>query len=86
MSIKKFPDNVTAYGLTCPHCKHYTHSYFETVEITNLRRLVQKNLATYQKDKTQKSLELYQSARRTLNVAHSATQEKYAHLMGKFNG
>ena len=81
MSIKKFEGNVTAYGLKCPHCDYYTHSYFETAELVKLKQILRMDLIAFQRSKTERAWKIYQSAKKTFNTIHDVTQEKYAYLL-----
>lgn len=40
---------VSAVGLLCPGCDYWTHSYYETPEITGQRAALVQSLETYQK-------------------------------------
>lgn len=85
-SVVDLDDTLTSIGLKCPKCGHRIHSYFETDELKNKRRSVNRFLVAFRALPTAKSWNKYLKKRDELNKLHDKIQEKYAYLLKVENG
>lgn len=83
---KEFESGLIGIGLECPHCHFYIHSFFQDDNLRKLRQSVNRALALFKKEKTQKRWQDYLRKRDNLNTIHDEVQQKYAHLLEVKNG
>lgn len=69
-------EGITEYGILCPHCQHFTHSFYMDEPLRLQRGLLQTAIDNYQRKPTPSGWEYYKRRQREYQRAHDRLNPK----------
>ena len=75
-------EEITEYGLVCPHCNHWQHIMLDGPKLKRYRNSVQMKLAIYKKARTDRTARAYRKAQRRYKSEYNRFHEEWRHRLG----